>query len=146
MNWAADRGSRTAKFGGITIRGNRDWQGAGQPIFLTSEGQSRVRAQGAAAHWCYLGGKSGGKLAGVAILTHPQNSAKPEAVYVDAEAPIMGFAPTEKGSITVRPGKPLKLRYRFVVLDGKPDRKLLDHLWDDFANPPAVDVRLLASP
>jgi len=40
----------------------------------------------------------------------------------------------------------LKLRYRFVVLDGKPDRKLLDHLWDDSRNPPAVDVRLLASP
>jgi hypothetical protein len=132
-------------FGGITMRGNRDWQGAGQSIFLTSEGQSRDKAQGAAAHWCYLGGKSGGKPAGVAILSHPQNSAKPEAVFIDPEAPVMGFAPTKNGSITVLPGKPLKLRYRFVVLDGKPDGKLLDHLWDDFANPPAVEVRLLAS-
>ena len=132
-------------FGGIIMRGNRDWQGAGQSIFLTSEGQSRSKAQGAPAHWCYLGGKSGGKLAGVAILSNPQNSAKPEAVFIDPEAPVMGFAPSKNGSITVRPGKPLKLRYRFVVLDGKPDKKLLDHLWDDFTNPPAVDVRLLAS-
>ncbi|HJX63884.1 MAG TPA: hypothetical protein VJ860_08005 [Polyangia bacterium] len=42
------------------------------------------------------------------------------------------------------PGRPLKLRYRFVVLDGQPDKKLLDRLWDDFANPPAVEVRSLA--
>lgn len=86
------------------------------------------------------------KLAGVAILSHPQDSAKPEAVFIDPEAPVMGFAPSKNGSTTVRPGKPLTLRYRFVVLDGKPDEKLRDHLWDDFANPPAVDVRLLASP
>ena len=32
-----------------------------------------------------------------------------------------------------------------VVLDGKPDKKLLDRLWDDFANPPTVEARLLAS-
>lgn len=56
----------------------------------------------------------------------------------------MGFAPSKNGSITVLPGKPLKLRYQFVVLDGKPDRKLLDRLWDDFAKPPAVEVRFLA--
>jgi hypothetical protein len=37
------------------------------------------------------------------------------------------------------------LKYRFVVLDGKPDKKLLDRLWDDFANPPTVEARLLAS-
>jgi hypothetical protein len=84
-------------------------------------------------------------MAGVAILSHPQNSAKSEAVFIDPEAPVMGFAPTKNGSIMVLPGKPLKLKYRFVVLDGKPDGKLLDHLWDDFANPPAVEVRLLAS-
>jgi len=131
-------------FGGINLRGNRDWRGVGQSVFLTSEGQSRDKAQGAAAHWCYLGGKSGGKLAGVAILAHPQNSKQPEAMFVDAQEPVMGFAPTKSGSITVSQGKPLKLKYRFVVLDGKPDGKLFDRLWNDFANPPAVEVRLLA--
>ena len=132
-------------FGGITMRGNRDWQGAGKSIFLTSEGQERAKAQGEAAHWCYLGGKSGGKLAGVAILAHPQNTPQPEAVFIDPEDPVMGFAPTKNGPIPVRPASPLKLKYRFVVLDGKPDRKLFDRLWNDFANPPAVEVRPLAS-
>jgi len=131
--------------GGINLRGNRDWQGAGHSLFLTSEGQDRAKAQGAAAHWCYLGGKSGGKLAGVAILAHPQNSKQPEAVFVDPDEPVMGFAPTKNESIVVRPGWPLRLKYRFVVLDGKPDSKLFDRLWNDFANPPAVDVRLLES-
>ena len=132
-------------FGGITMRGNRDWQGAGKSIFLTSEGQERAKAQGEAAHWCYLGGKSKGKLAGVAILAHPQNTPRPEAVFIDPENPVMGFAPTKNGPIAVGPGNPLKLKYRFVVLDGKPDGKLFDRLWSDFANPPAVEVRLLAS-
>jgi hypothetical protein len=132
-------------FGGITMRGNRDWQGADKSTFLTSEGQVRAKAQGAAAHWCYLGGKSGGKLAGVAILAHPQNLAQPEAVFIDPEDPVMGFAPTKNGPIKVRYGSPLKLKYRFVVLDGKPDRKLFDRLWNDFANSPLVEVRPLAS-
>jgi len=131
-------------FGGINFRGNHDWQGAGRSIFLTSAGQSRAKAQGTAAHWCYLGGKSGGKLAGVAILANPQNSKQPEAVFIDPEEPVMGFAPTKNGAITVSRGNPLKLKYRFVVLDGKPDSKLLDRLWNDFANPPVVEARLLA--
>jgi hypothetical protein len=57
----------------------------------------------------------------------------------------MGFAPTKNGPITVRSASPLKLKYRFVVLDGKPDRKLFDRLWNDFVNPPMVEVRPLAS-
>jgi hypothetical protein len=130
-------------FGGITMRGNRDWQGASHSLFLTSEGQDRAKAQGEAARWCYLGGKSGGKLAGVAILAHPQNRNQPEAVFIDPEDPVMGFAPTKNGPITVRPREQLKLQYRFVVLDGKPDGKLFDRLWNDFANPPEVEARLL---
>jgi hypothetical protein len=132
-------------FGGITMRGNRDWQGAVHSLFLTSEGQERAKAQGEAARWCYLGGKSSGKLAGVAILSHPQNRKQPEAIFIDPEDPVMGFAPTKNGPITLRPGELLKLQYRFVVLDGKPDRKLFDRLWNDFANPPEVEVRLLES-
>ena len=130
-------------FGGITMRGNPDWQGASHSLFLTSEGQDRAKAQGEAARWCYLGGKSGGKLAGVAILSRPQNRKQPEAVFIDPEDPVMGFAPTKNGPITLRSGEPLKLHYRFVVLDGKPDRKLFDRLWNDFANPPEVEARLL---
>jgi hypothetical protein len=132
-------------FGGITMRGNRDWQGTGLSFFLTSEGQDRAHAQGAAARWCYMGGKTGGKLAGVAILSYPQNSKQTEAVFIDPEEPVMGFAPAKNGPITVRPGRPLKLKYRFVVLDGKPDSKLFNRLWNDFANPPTVEVRLLES-
>jgi hypothetical protein len=130
-------------FGGITMRGNHDWQGAGKSIFLTSEGQERGKAQGQAAHWCYLGGKSGGKQAGVAILAHPQNTKAPEAVFIDPEDPVMGFAPSKNGALTLRPGRPLNLKYRFVVLDGKPDSKLFDRLWSDFVEPPEVAARLL---
>jgi hypothetical protein len=130
-------------FGGITLRGNSNWQGSGNSMFLTSEGQARVAAQGATAHWCYLGGKSGGKQAGVAVLSHPKNAKLPEAVFIDPEDPVMGFSPVKNGPITVQSGQPLKLRYRFVVLDGKPDSKLFDRLWNDFADPPTSSLRQL---
>jgi hypothetical protein len=130
-------------FGGITFRGNRAWQGASHSTFLTSEGQDRT--SGRTARWCYLGGKSGGKQAGVVILSHPTNPMAPEAVYVDAEDPVMGFAPSKNGPLVVQSGRAVKLQYRFVVLDGKPDSKLFDRLWKDFANPPVIEVRLLDS-
>jgi hypothetical protein len=37
----------------------------------------------------------------------------------------------------------LRLRYRHVVLDGSPDSKLFDRLWNDFASPPEPQVRVL---
>jgi hypothetical protein len=57
----------------------------------------------------------------------------------------MGFAPTQNRSLETRPGRPFVLKYRFVALDGQPDSKLFDRLWSDFANPPQIEIRLLAS-
>jgi hypothetical protein len=64
-------------------------------------------------------------------------------MLIDPEDPVMGFSPVKNGPITVQPGQPLRLHYRFVVLDGKPDSKLFDRLWNDFADPPAVSLRVL---
>ncbi len=127
--------------GGIFLRGNPQWQGAAQSVFLSSEGATRTAAQGAPARWVYLGGKVEGKPVGVAILASPQNPHAPQAVYVDAEAPVLGFAPAKSASISIRPDQPLHLAYRFVVLDGPPDAKLFEELWKDYANPPRVEIK-----
>ena len=129
--------------GGILVRGSRDWQ-QGNAIFMTSEGRDRRKAKGTTARWCYLGGKSGGKQAGIAILSHPGNPRAPETVYVDPTDPVMGFAPAAKQPLSLPARGALRLRYRYVVLDGAPDSKLFDKLWDEFANPPETQVRLLS--
>jgi hypothetical protein len=77
---------------------------------------------------------------GVAILASPKYSQAPQPVYVDAEEPVFGFAPVASAPIKITPEKPLHLAYRYVVLDGPPDAKLLEQLWKDFANPPQADV------
>lgn len=127
--------------GGILVRGNRDWQR--NAVFMTSEGRDRRSAKGTTARWCYLGGKSGGKQAGIAILSHPSNPG-PEAVYADSTDPVMGFAPAAKQPLSLELRGALSLCYRYVLLDGAPDSKLLDKLWDDYANPPETQVRLLS--
>jgi hypothetical protein len=131
----------TNPFGGIMVRGNRDWQGD-KAIFLTSEGADRGKPLGSPARWCYLGGKSGGKQAGIVILSHPQNSKMPEAVFIDPVAPVMGFAPTAKNPLAVPAHYSIPLKYRYVALDGAPDSKLIDKLWADFATPPETKTRV----
>jgi hypothetical protein len=124
------------------VRGNRDWQG-GKSIFMTSEGTDRGKTLGGTARWCYLGGKSGGKQAGIAILSHPQNSKMPESVFIDLVDPVMGFAPTAKNPLIVPAHHSIILKYRYVALDGAPDSKLIDKLWADFATPPGTRVRAI---
>jgi hypothetical protein len=44
------------------------------------------------------------------------------------------------GRFQIDPGKKFVLRYRYVVSDGPPDPKLLERLWNDYANPPVARV------
>jgi hypothetical protein len=54
--------------------------------------------------------------------------------------PFFSFAPPQAGDFTLAPGPPLRARYRLVIRDGPADRRLLDRLWRDFAEPPRVTV------
>ncbi len=130
-------------FGGILVRGSRDWQGS-KAVFLSSDGKDRDKARGATARWCYLGG-GGGKRAGIAILSHPDNPQAPETLFIDPVDPLMGFAPTGKGPLALKARGTIRLKYRYVLLDGAPDSKLFDKLWTEFANPPKIQVRVTKS-
>ena len=52
--------------------------------------------------------------------------------------PFFSYAPSQLGEFQIEPGKPYVSRYRFVVMDGPPDRTEIDRLWNDYAHPPAV--------
>lgn len=131
-------------FGGILVRGSRGWQGS-KAVFLSSDGKDRNEALGTTARWCYLGGGGGGKQAGIAILTHPDNPRASEALFIDPVDPLMGFAPTAKAALALKPRGTFSLKYRYVLLDGAPDSKLFDKLWTEFANPPKIQVRVSKS-
>jgi hypothetical protein len=126
--------------GGVSVRGRASWdKGSRGVVRLTSEGSPDAIH----ARWLYIGGQEKGKQAGLAILGHPSNVGAPQASTKAGRsgAPIAGFNPVREEKITLPSEFPLRSRYRFVALDGKPDPKLFERLWNDFAFPPTVDVR-----
>ena len=130
------------RYGGLAVRGHAEWDGPTGATFLTSEGKDRLAGEGSTARWVHLGGPVGGKPVGIAALVHPQNFRAPQPVRLHHNEPYFSVAPAKAGPFTIEPGKPLLSRYRFVVADGPADKALLERLWQDYAQPPTVTLKL----
>jgi Methane oxygenase PmoA len=122
-------------YGGLAVRGPGAWLGEKNARFLTSEGKERPEAENTTARWYFLGGDLEGKPVGFAVLGHPANFRAPAPVRIHPKEPYFSVAPPKAGPFAIEPGQPLQTRYRFVVIDGRPDKVLLDRLWNDYATP-----------
>jgi len=129
-------------YGGLALRGPGAWNGEANAVFLTSEGKDRPTGENTTARWYFLGGEVDGKPAGLAVLGHPANFRAPQPVRIHPKEPYFSVAPSKAGRWTMEPGTPYTSRYRFVVIDGKPDKALFDRLWNDYAHPPTATVDL----
>jgi len=127
-------------YGGIGFRGNRQWLGKDNCVFLTSDGKDRSNGHATRARWCHIGGKVDGQLAGIAILDHPGNYRAPQPMRIHPDQPFFCYAPSQLGKWQIDPGKPYVSRYRFVVYDGLSAKEELDRLWNDYADPPGVTI------
>lgn len=128
------------RYGGIGFRGNREWLKKDNCFFLTSEGKDRGNGHGTRARWCHIGGRIGGLMAGIAVLDHPANFRAPQPMRINPDQPFFCYSPSLMGQWEITPGKPYVSRYRFIVYDGGPDKAELDRLWNDYANPPQVEI------
>jgi len=128
------------RYGGLGIHGHASWTGPEGARFLTSEGKTRLDGDGTRGRWCHIGGLVNGSQAGLAVLDHPGNFRAPQPLRLNPKDAFFSYAPVREGSFVIEPGRPLASRYRFIVSDGPPDPALLDRLWRDFAEPPAVTV------
>jgi hypothetical protein len=130
-------------YGGTGFRGRDEWNGRDNLTVLTSEGATtRDTANLTRVRWGYFGGAvEGGGHAGIAILGHPDNLRAPQPIRVHPEMPYVCFAPVQLGDVRIEAGRPYVARYRFVVIDGAPDRARLDAYWNGFAQPADVVVR-----
>jgi len=128
------------RYGGMGVRGNREWKDKSKVSFLTSEGKTRADGNATRARWCHIGGSVDGQLVGLAVLDHPSNFRAPVPLRIHPDDPYFNYAPSQMGRFQIDPGKKFVLRYRYVVSDGPPDAKLLDRLWNDYANPPVASV------
>jgi hypothetical protein len=127
-------------YGGLGFRGHAEWDGEKNSQFLSSEGKTRADGNETRARWICNYGKVGGKPAYVAVLCAADNFRAPQPVRFHPKEPFMCFVPQQLGDMSIEPGKPYKMKYRFVVGDGEPDKALLDRLWDDYADPMGVEI------
>jgi len=126
-------------YGGLGFRANRQWEEKENAFFLISNGETdRIKMNEQRINWIHIGGKTDGELAGIALMDHPDNFGSAQPIRVNPKNPQTCFAPSQLGDWSIEPGKPLTLRYRFIVADGAPDKEQLDRLWQDFAHPPKV--------
>lgn len=130
------------RYGGMGVRGHRDWKDKAKVAFLTSEGKTRLDGNATRARWCHIGGPVDGQLVGMAVLDHPGNFRAPQPLRIHPDDPYFNYAPSQAGRFQIDRGKKFVFRYRYVVADGPPDPKLLDRLWNDYAHPPEVTVTM----
>jgi hypothetical protein len=128
------------RYGGIAVRGHRNWRKKENVTFLTSERKDRIAGDDTRARWCAIGGDVDGVVAGIAAFGHPDNFRAPQPVRIHPDDPYFNFSPSKLGDWRIDPGKPYVSRYRFVAFDGPADPAELDRLWNDYANPPRVIV------
>lgn len=128
------------RYGGVAFRGHANWDNPENVSFLTSEGLDRSNGNTTRARWCHMGGEVDGKLAGLAMLGHPDNYRAPQPVRIHPETPYFVYAPVQLGDMAIEPGTPYTARYRYVTYDGEPDPDELNRLWNDYAYPPGVTV------
>jgi hypothetical protein len=132
------------RYGGLGVRGNREWLDPNKVTFLTSEGKDRLAGENTRARWVHLGGSVGGKgkkTTGLAVLIHPLNLRAPEPVRLNPGIPLLCVSPPKAGPLSIAPGHPYSARYRFVITDGPANPALLERLWRDFARAPVVEVQ-----
>ncbi|MGF1670838.1 MAG: PmoA family protein [Balneolaceae bacterium] len=127
------------RYGGIGFRGHIDWDDPDNMTFLTSDGLGRD-GHATRARWCHIGGYSDGKLAGIAVLGHPENFRHPQPMRIHPREPFFNFAPQQLGDMVIEPGSPYVVRYRYITYDGEPDPDELNRMWNDYAYPPGVTV------
>lgn len=127
------------RYGGVGFRGHADWDDPDNCTFLTSDGLGRD-GHGTRVNWTHIGGHSDGELAGIAIMGHPSNFRHPQTVRIHPNEPFFNFAPQQLGDMSIEPGSPYVVSYRYITYDGDPDPEKLDSLWNDFAYPPGVTV------
>jgi len=133
--------------GGIGIRANEEWTKDNSTV-LTSEGKTRLDADGTRARWTDLNGAfmNNGN-SGIVFFSHPSNREHPEPMRVWPITENRGrgdvyfeFCPIRHKEWVLNPGNVYRLKYRMLVYDGKIDKSIADRIWNDFAYPPIVRI------
>ncbi len=128
------------RYGGLGFRATAEWN---EGDYLTSEGKRREDGQGTRARWCIVHGPTSKGPAGVVFMSHPQNHGHPEPLRIWSHTPMIffSFCPIQQADWLLEPDKDYVLKYRLYVYDGTMTASGAEQCWQDFGNPPEVDLK-----
>jgi hypothetical protein len=128
------------RYGGFGFRGTSDWSDRNSD-YLTSEGKTRKDGNGTRARWCNAFGTTDKGPAGVLILSHTDNYEHPEPMRIWPQGDIFfGFCPVVYNDWILEPGQQYLRQYRLIVYDGTITADKAEQLWQNYVNPPRVEV------
>lgn len=133
----------TYTYGGFGYRGSEQWQDPANVSFLTSEGQNRSTGDGQRANWVAQYGKVDGQVGGYAAMDSPTNFRHPQGLRIHPSNPYWAFTACTQsagGRFEIVDGMPYHSLYRIVAFDGPADAALLNQLYNDFGEPPTVEI------
>lgn len=137
--------------GGIGFRATEKWNKDNCTV-LTSEGKTRLEADGSNARWCIVEGESStpSGRSGILFMSHPTNRMHPEPMRVwpsDANGGqgnmYFEFCPIRHKEWKIERGQNYSQRYRMVVFDGAMSAGEAEQWWQAFAHPPQVETEKL---
>lgn len=122
------------RYGGMAVRGARSWLADRASLrCTTSEGKDLATADASRARWVDLSGPVAGKVAGFALLEHPDTPGAPNMLRVPPDHPYAVFSPPKAGDLKLEAGQEYVFRYRLVAHNGPADREVLEAEWKRFA-------------
>lgn len=154
LNPATDDGItiKAFRYQGFSLRATERWNDD-NAVLLTSEGFDKGNGNATRARWIDVRGASDAVsgTSGILFMSNPSNYNFPEQLRIwpvgqndGVENVYINFNPAQEQDWELRPGGTYGLKYRLFVYDGRINPDEAERLWSDYANPPRVDVRVLA--
>ena len=105
--------------------------------YLTSTGLGRD-GHATRADWCAFWGPTQAGDATLAILSHPDNHDSPQRMRIWPEtsnngAIFFNWVPVQESDWSLEPGVKNQFNYRLLVMDGKPDKRLIERAWNAYS-------------
>jgi hypothetical protein len=144
---------RAYRYQGFSIRATEKWNDKTATL-LTSEGKDKSNANTTRARWIDVNGVSAAPAgtSGILFMTNPANYNFPESLRVwptgenrGVENVYVNFNPSQDRDWVLQPGGSYALKYRMFVYDGKITPQEAERLWQDYADPPRVEVQPVAA-
>lgn len=135
------------RYQGFSLRATEKWSDETATL-LTSEGKDKSNGNASRARWTDINGVSQVGNSGILFMTHPGNQNFPEQLRIwptgangGEENVYFNFNPAQEQDWKLKPGNSYSLKYRMMVYDGKIDSTNAERYWQDFGNPPEVEIR-----